>query len=109
MRQSKWCRSFISNTPTRFVAVVPNLLTSGILTKLSKIKGQYTTSGERLTREGQVLDILMQRRRNEAAADKSFPQTAQACWLFPRVITDKLKSYGAAKKSKGSNTDSIRD
>jgi putative transposase len=43
--------------------------------------------------------ILMQSRRNEAAAEKFFRKLLKPVGLAPRVlITDKLKSYGAAKK-----------
>ncbi len=48
---------------------------------------------------GNVLDILMQRRRNKAAAKKFFRKLLKGCEYVPRVlITDKLGSYEAAKK-----------
>ncbi|EDX83010.1 hypothetical protein S7335_188 [Synechococcus sp. PCC 7335] len=52
-----------------------------------------------LTNSGVVLDILMQRCRNKAAAKKVFRKLLKLAGFAPRVIvTDKLKSYGAAKK-----------
>jgi len=49
--------------------------------------------------EGNVLDILVQRRRNKAAAKKFFGKLLKGCTYVPRVlITDKLASYGAAKR-----------
>ena len=49
--------------------------------------------------EGNVLDILIQRRRNKQAAKKFFRKLLKGCQYVPRVIiTDKLKSYGAAKQ-----------
>lgn len=46
--------------------------------------------------EGQVLDILVQSRRNARAA-KRFISRLVARWGVPRVIiTDRLRSYGAA-------------
>jgi putative transposase len=46
-----------------------------------------------------VLDILVQSRRNKKAAKKFFRKLLQGCQYVPRVIiTDKLKSYGAAKR-----------
>ena len=46
-----------------------------------------------------VLDILGQRRRNKQAAKKFFRKLLKGCQYVPRVIiTDKLKSYGAAKR-----------
>ena len=47
---------------------------------------------------GDVLDILVQSRRNKAAA-KRFLRKLLKRWERPRVlITDKLQSYGAAKR-----------
>jgi putative transposase len=48
---------------------------------------------------GHVLDILVQRRRSKRAAKKFFRKLLKGCQYVPRVIiTDKLKSYGAAKR-----------
>ena len=49
--------------------------------------------------EGYVLDILVQSRRNKTAAKKFFRKLLKRLRYVPRVIiTDKLKSYGAAKR-----------
>jgi putative transposase len=46
-----------------------------------------------------VLDILVQHRRNKKAAKKFFHKLLKGLQYVPRVIiTDKLKSYGAAKR-----------
>ena len=46
-----------------------------------------------------VLDILVQSRRNKHAAKKFFRKLLKGLQYVPRVIiTDKLKSYGAAKR-----------
>jgi putative transposase len=48
---------------------------------------------------GNVLDILVQRRRDKRAAKKFFRKLLKGLQYVPRVvITDKLKSYGAAKR-----------
>jgi putative transposase len=48
---------------------------------------------------GNVLDILVQRRRDKHAAKKFFRKLLKGLTYVPRVlITDKLKSYGAAKR-----------
>ena len=48
--------------------------------------------------DGNVLDILVQSRRNKLAAKKFFRKLLKGLRYVPRVIiTDKLKSYGAAK------------
>jgi putative transposase len=46
-----------------------------------------------------VLDILVQSRRNRKAAKKFFRKLLKGLHYVPRVVvTDKLKSYGAAKR-----------
>ena len=46
-----------------------------------------------------MLDILGQRRRDKRAAKKCFRKLLKGLTYVPRVIiTDKLKSYGAAKR-----------
>lgn len=64
-----------------------------------------TIHGERhylwraVDQDGNVLDILVQRRRDKEAAKKFFRKLLKGCQYVPRVIvTDKLKSYGAAKR-----------
>jgi putative transposase len=49
--------------------------------------------------DGNVLDILVQRRRDKNAAKTFFRKLLKGLTYVPRVlITDKLKSYGAAKR-----------
>jgi putative transposase len=49
--------------------------------------------------DGVVLDILVQTRRNKQGAKQFFRKLLKGCQSVPRVrITDKLKSYGAAKR-----------
>jgi len=49
--------------------------------------------------DNNVLDILVQSRRNKKAAKKFFRKLLKGLRYVPRVvITDKLKSYGAAKR-----------
>src|SRR5216683_4820132 len=49
--------------------------------------------------DGNVLDILVQSRRNKKAAKRLFRKLLRGLQYVPRVIiTDKLKSYGAAKR-----------
>jgi len=52
-----------------------------------------------MEQDGHVLDILVQSRRNKKAAKKFFRKLLKGCQYVPRVIiTDKLTSYGAAKR-----------
>jgi putative transposase len=49
--------------------------------------------------DSHVLDILVQRCRNKAAAKNFFRKLLKGCQYVPRaIITDRLKSYGAAKR-----------
>ena len=64
-----------------------------------KINGKQYYLWRAVDKNGQVIDILMQRRRNEAAANKFFRKLLNPQDTAPRVvITDKLRSYGAAMK-----------
>ena len=63
------------------------------------IKGEQFYLWRAVDAQGQVLDILMQRRRNKGAAKKFFRKLLKSTGVVPRVIvTDKLRSYGAAKR-----------
>ncbi len=51
--------------------------------------------------EGNVLDLLVQRRRNKAAAKQFFRRLRKGLQYVPRVlITDTLARYGAAKRER---------
>ena len=64
-----------------------------------KINGKQYYLWRAVDKNGQVLDILMQSRRNEKAANKFFRKLLKPQGFAPRVvITDKLRSYGAAMK-----------
>ena len=52
--------------------------------------------------EGEILDLLVQRRRNKAAAVKLMRKLLKKQGFTPEVlVTDKLRSYGAAKSELG--------
>ncbi len=64
-----------------------------------KINGKTQYLWRAVDQEGNVLDILVQSRRNKAAAKKFFRKLRKGCTYAPRVlITDKLGSYEAAKQ-----------
>src|ERR671926_705590 len=63
------------------------------------INGQTHYLWRAVDQDGNVLDILVQHRRNKAAAKKFFRKLLSGLQYVPRVlITDKLASYGAAKR-----------
>ena len=64
-----------------------------------------TIGGERrylwrpVDQDGDVLDILVQKRRNQRAAKQFFMKLLKGLRYVPRVIvSDKLGSYGTARK-----------
>jgi putative transposase len=64
-----------------------------------EIKGEVFWLWRAVDEDGNVLDILMQRRRNKTAAKKFIRKLLKKQGFTPSVIvTDKLKSYAAAKK-----------
>ncbi len=64
-----------------------------------KINGKQQYLWRAVDQHGTVLDILVQRRRNKAAAKKFFRKLLKGCLYVPRVlVTDKLGSYEAAKQ-----------
>src|SRR5437879_4767899 len=64
-----------------------------------KINGKTHYLWRAVDQYGNVLDILVQSRRNKHAAKKFFRKLLKGLQYVPRVIiTDKLKSYGAAKR-----------
>jgi putative transposase len=65
----------------------------------SRINGKTHYLWRAVDQDGHVLDILVQSRRNKHAAKKFFRKLLKGLQYVPRVIiTDKLKSYAAAKR-----------
>src|SRR5437879_3468976 len=63
------------------------------------IRGERHYLWRAVDQDGNVLDILVQSRRNTHAAKRFFRKLLKGLQYVPRVIiTDKLRSYGAAKR-----------
>ena len=63
-----------------------------------KINGRLHYLWRAVDQDGDVLDILVQSKRDKRAAKKFFRKLLKRLRYVPRVlITDKLRSYGAAK------------
>jgi putative transposase len=63
-----------------------------------KINGRLHYLWRAVDQDGDVLDILLQSRRDKKAAKKFFRKLLKGLRYVPRVIiTDKLRSYSAAK------------
>ena len=65
-----------------------------------RISGNQYYLWRAVDQEGGVLDILVQPRRNAKAAKRFFRKLLEGMRYAPRaiIVTDKLRSYGAAKK-----------
>ena len=63
------------------------------------INGKRSYLWRAVDQDGNVLDVLVQRERNKKAAKKFFKKLLKGLQYAPRVIiTDKLRSYSAAKE-----------
>jgi putative transposase len=63
-----------------------------------KINGRLHYLWRAVDQDGDVLDILVQSRRDKKSAKKFFRKLLKGSGYVPRaIITDKLKSYSAAK------------
>ena len=63
-----------------------------------RINGEVQYLSRAVDQEGEVLDILVQSRRNKKAAKKFFRKLLKGLQYVPRaIVTDKLRSYAAAK------------
>jgi putative transposase len=63
------------------------------------IRGKKHSLWQAVDQDGNVLDILVQSQRHTKAAKRFFRKWLKGLQSVPRVIiTDKLKSYGAAKR-----------
>ncbi|MDP3843816.1 MAG: IS6 family transposase [Oxalobacteraceae bacterium] len=70
------------------------------------IKGQHHYLWRAVDQDGFTLDILMQSRRNRHAAKRFFRKLLKGlCYGHRVIITDKLKSYAAAKRDIIPNTE----
>ncbi len=71
-----------------------------------KIDGEKHYLWRAVDQQGQILDLLVQKRRNTQAAKKFFKKIIKKEGFIPRVVvTDKLKSYKAAMRELGLNAE----
>ena len=96
----KWCRKFGQQYANQLRHRRPRLGDKWHLDEVFlTIKGEHHYLWRAVDQDGHILDILVQRRRDQRAAKKFFRKLLKGLTYIPRVIvTDKLKSYGAAKR-----------
>jgi len=96
----KWCRKFGQQYANQLRRRRPRLGDKWHMDEVFlTIKGEHHYLWRAVDQDENVLDILVQRRRDKRAAKKFFRKLLTGSSYVPRVIvTDKMKSYGAAKR-----------
>ena len=95
----EWCLKFGATYAKRIRAHDPRAGDRWHLDEVFlKIQGKLQYLWRAVDQDGEVLDILVQSRRNKRAAKKFFRKLLKVLQYIPRVIvTDKLRGYAAAK------------
>jgi transposase-like protein len=96
----KWCRTFGHQGANQLRRRRPRPGDTWHLDEVClRIGGERHDLWRAVDQEGSALDVLVQRRRDKHAAKTCFRKLLKGCRDIPRVlITDQLKSYGAAKR-----------
>ena len=96
----EWCQKFGQQYANQVRRQRPYILDKWHLDEVVvTIKKQQYYLWRAVDAEGNVLDVLLQRQRDTKAAERFFRKLLKKQGFVPRVIvTDKLKSYAAAKK-----------
>src|ERR671924_2191821 len=95
-----WCRKFGQTYANRLRRRCPRPGDTWHMDEVFlTIHGERQCLWRAVDQDGHVLDILVQSRRNKHAAKQFLRKLLKGLTYVPRVIiTDKLKSYGAAKR-----------
>ena len=95
----EWCQKFGQSYAKRLPARRGHLGDRWHLDEVFlKIQGKLQYLWRAVDQDGDVLDILVQSRRNKRTAEKFFRKLLKGLPYVPRaIITDKLRSYAAAK------------
>src|SRR5262249_39857624 len=98
----QWCQKFGQDYANRLRRRRPRPGDAWHLDEVCvTINGKCHSLWRAVDQADNVLDILVQSRRNTQAAKKFFRTLLKRLRYVPRVImTDKLKSYGAAKRER---------
>jgi putative transposase len=96
----QWCRKFGQDYANQLRRRRPRPGDKWFLDEVFlTIRGKRHYLWRAVDQDDNVLDILVQSRRNKKAAKKFFKKLLKGLCYVPRVlITDKLKSYAAAKR-----------
>ena len=96
----RWCKKFAASFADRLRRRRPRPGDKWHMDEVFiRIQGVQHYLWRAVDQDGNILDILVQSRRNKHAAKKFFRKLLKGLQYVPRVIiTDKLKSYAAAKR-----------
>jgi len=96
----RWCDTFGASYAAKLKRKRPKLGDKWFLDEVFlKINGVQHYLWRAVDQQGAVIDILVQPKRDRFAAIRFFRKLLRTSGRHPRVIiTDKLRSYGAAKK-----------
>ena len=95
----RWCRKFGPDFARRLKKKQGRLGDTWHLDDV-RINGQQQYLWRAVDQDGDVIDILLQSRRDQQAAERFLRRLVRGQGKEPfRIITDKLKSYGAAKRT----------
>ena len=96
----RWCQKFGRSFADKLRKRRPRPGDRGHLDEVFiRIQGELHYLWRAVDQNGAVLDILVQSRRNAKAAKRFFKRLLRGLQFSPRaIVTDKLKSYGAAKR-----------
>ena len=97
----RWCRKFGLEYVRRLRRRQGRLGDTWFLDEVFvTINGQRQYLWRAVDQDGDVIDILVQSRRNRRAAERFFRKLLKGQGKVPfRMVTDKLKSYGAAHRT----------
>jgi putative transposase len=97
----RWCRKFGPDYAKRLKKKQGRLGDTWYLDEVFvRINGQQHYLWRAVDQDGDVIDILLQSRRDQHAAERFLRRLVQGQGTAPfRMITDKLKSYGAARRT----------
>ncbi|MDN7430765.1 IS6 family transposase [Burkholderia sp. AU45388] len=93
-----WCERFGTMFAYRAKAVRPGTGTTWHLDELFvKLRGELYVLWRAVDEHGTELDVLLQKRRDRAAAKRFFRRMLRSHPVPRKIVTDQLRSYPAAK------------
>ena len=97
----RWCLKFVASFADKLRRRRPRPGDKWYMDEVFiRIRGELHYLWRAVDQDGIVLDVLVQHRRDAGAAKRFFKRLLKGLQYVPRVlITDKLGSYGAAKRA----------